>query len=386
VASLDGRKPGPTDEGDASARRYNRGWRARFGPGGRVTNELARFLAGLPGEAPCGLLDAWRRSAAWMNYADAFARAYAVFQDRCADPFSRWAHSVSRPAWRERSVFYPFSGPDFLFAQFLHPAAETYMLCGRERWTPLPSPPDVEDVAMLAVLTPLGEFVEPYLTGGFFVTQDMAAWLASHADFGIAHILLALASRQGFSVPSVRIVWVDHEGRLTANAGCHATTGICIDLQRSGRAVRVLYFQHDLRNGYFSPASPLAKFVAAAAPCLSLCKCASYLPHEPEFSDFGRFMLGISSALVQDASGVPYRLLKDGDWDIALHGRYATPLRVFERYDQPDLSEAFDRAAATTKSLEFSVGYGRNTQRAGLIVARSPTPIDGGGMFRPMLK
>jgi hypothetical protein len=140
----------------------------------------------------------------------------------------------------------------------------------------------------------------------------------------------------------------------------------------------MFYFQHDLRNAYFSPASPLAKFVAAAAPYLSLCKCASYLPHEPEFSNFGRFMLSISSVLVQDASGVPYCRLTADDWDIALHGRYAPPLRVFERYDQPDLSEAFDRVAATTRPLDFSVSYGRDTGRAGLIVARSPTLAGGG--------
>ena len=337
-------------------------------------DELARFYAGLPATAARGRLDPRRRSAAWTDYAEAFALGFERFQDRCAEPFSRWAQAVSRPAWQERSVFYPFSGPDFLFAQFLHPAADCYVLCGRERWAPLPSF-DLDDAAVLGGLKPLGEFLEQYLSGGFFVTQDMAMRLQSHADFGIVHILLALASKQGFFVSSVRIVGLQPGGRLRGDSGDEAATGICIELRQGGREVRVFYFQQDLRNDYFSPGSPFAKFVARAAPCLSLCKCASYLPHEPEFSDFGRFLLSVSSVLVQDASGVPYRVLKDRNWEIDLHGRYATLLRVFERYDQPDLAQAFDRAAGTTRPLDFSVGYGGDVQRAGLIVAKPPAPV-----------
>jgi hypothetical protein len=173
-------------------------------------------------------------------------------------------------------------------------------------------------------------------------------------------------------VDAAEPVHLDADGRPRRSPEAQAPTGLRFDLQRDGKRSSLFYFQHDLRDGYFSENCALARFVRGLGACVSFCKCASYLLHEPNFSNINQLMLSVSSALVQDASSIPYRMLNHSGWRVALHGRDPTPLRVFEKYRQDELSQAFAEASAASPPLGFSVGYGGDQRNAGLIVAEPP--------------
>jgi hypothetical protein len=334
-----------------------------------TVDDLARFLAGLPSTSSADPFAELRESPAWAAHAAWLDAAFGAFRHRSLTPFRAWASRLTTNARHAKTLFYPFGGPDFAFARTLAPSAERLILCGRERWGPLPP----ADEAAALSLAPIRAFLSHYLERGFFVTQDMESWLAAHPQLGLAHVLLVLVARMGQTIDAIGETRLEADGAPASSVNGDPASGLRISFGDGARQAVLHYFQQDLRDPYFDRDAALAGFVAKAPPCVSFCKCASYLPHEPAFANITRFVLDVSTALIQDDSSLPYRLLDRPEWDVALHGRYAAPLPVFARHAQQDLGEAYDRAPAGPTPMGFRITYG-GERRTGLMVAVSREP------------
>ena len=104
---------------------------------------------------------------------------------------------------------------------------------------------------------------------------------------------------------------------------------------------------------------------------MSLLKAASYLMHEPGFSQARQFLLGASDTILQDDSGIPFRYFEPQAWDIHYFGPYHGPIEVFKKYWQQDLAENYARNTSTP--LPFGFGYEWQPKSSGLIIAtRNP--------------
>jgi hypothetical protein len=100
---------------------------------------------------------------------------------------------------------------------------------------------------------------------------------------------------------------------------------------------------------------------------VSLLKAASYLMHETGFSQVRDFLLARSDVLIQDDSGIPLRFFGEENWSLRYCGRYVGPIKVFTKYWQPDLAEAYARVAPSP--LPFSFGYQWQPNRSDLLIA-----------------
>jgi len=308
-----------------------------------------------------------RDSAAWSTHAEELDAAFASFLSSRAKPFADWARYGAKVASRHRTLFYPFGGPDVPFASLLHPSADTYILCGREPVRPLSNPPSTPSQAR-AMLEHVRAFVQPYLNQSYFITTEMADLLSDANLPGIADVLAVLVARLGFEITSVRLVHVDPQGNARFTFSPRAT-GVCVEFLDGQAHRRLFYLQQDLRNDFFSQRCQVARFVSRLGPCVTFVKSGSYLMHEPEFRSLCDFILSISAILIQDPSGIRYRALVERDWHVSLHGRHPSGPRLFAKYEQADLVEAFDEAACTSSPLDFSIGYNRDPASTGLIVA-----------------
>jgi hypothetical protein len=77
--------------------------------------------------------------------------------------------------------------------------------------------------------------------------------------------------------------------------------------------------------------------------------------------------------IVQDDTGMPYRILRDTGFQISLYGQYERPVKLFENRYQSDLDAAFG-SAGNTDPVPFPFGYNwRKEGRSGVIVARRPS-------------
>lgn len=92
-------------------------------------NDYACFIAGC--RTPGSILAPYEKEPAWVKYADFMNRSWDRFKTRQLEPMKEWGSQELRTA-QTSTVFYPFSGPDFLNIYNLFPGANTYLLLALE--------------------------------------------------------------------------------------------------------------------------------------------------------------------------------------------------------------------------------------------------------------
>lgn len=281
-----------------------------------------------------------------------------------------WAAANIGDLQGHNALFYPFSGPDYLFAHELFPHAETYILCGLEPAEPLPDLQSLSAGEVAAGLDSLRTALGSIMQAGYFITTDMRRDLQSSRFRGVLPVLLAFLARTGATVDSVDIVRIDGTGNVAlASASGGAAPGLMIRYRSGfGGLKRLFYFRQDLSNSGTRPNGPFLTFVAKQGYPPALVKSASYLMHDEGFSTIRNYLVQRTSGLVQDPSGVPWRTLAGSGLSLSLFGNYQGTLSIFSQ-QQPDLVQAYRSGAYPVQPLDFSFGY-LGYDRASIIVAR----------------
>ncbi len=79
-------------------------------------------------------------------------------------------------------------------------------------------------------------------------------------------------------------------------------------------------------------------------------------------------ILSTADYVIQDDTGIPYRFLTQGPWQVRLYGQYNKPIKTLKYGYQPDLEGAF-KAKTGTAELPFPFGYHWRGKQSGLLVA-----------------
>src|SRR5687768_1386933 len=116
-------------------------WTVLPASGQSSANEQARFLAGLPVRGS-HLADV-ARNPVWAEHATAMDAAWGKQQQRQISKVRSWAGRFLPDSHAGGTMYYMFSGPDFLYADAFFPNASTYILCGTE---PVGRVPDIAQV------------------------------------------------------------------------------------------------------------------------------------------------------------------------------------------------------------------------------------------------
>lgn len=325
-------------------------------------NDIARLFAGMD--------SSYSQTAAVTAHKQRMESLWASHQNHRRGPLQSWASEEIGDIKNANAMFYPFSGPDFLFASALFPSAETYVLCGLEPAEPLPRLSDLSQTEIDSGLTGLHHAVGNIMQNGYFITTEMRSNLQATRFRGVLPLLMAFMARTGHNVESVDTVRLDAAGNVTLS-GSSGNTGLMIRC-RSGLGVskRVFYFRQDLSNAGVSEGCPFLTFVSRLGRVPAFLKSASYLMHESGFSSIRDYLLRHSSAIVQDPSGVPYRDFARYGWNLWLYGNYRGTLEIFSTCQQPDLVAAYSSGRYPVKPLNFGIGYLMNPQITSLMVGR----------------
>lgn len=327
-------------------------------------NDIARLFAGMDG----GGFSNVRGTSSWVAHKQRMDNLWATHLSLHREPLQSWASAEIGDVQRADALFYPFSGPDFLFASVICPSAETYVLCGLEPAEPLPRLDSLSQGEIESGLNGLHHSVSTIMTSSYFITTEMRSNLQATRFRGVLPLIMAFMARTGFSVDSVDTVRLDGNGNVTL-AGSSGNTGLMIRCHSGlGRPKRVFYFRQDLSNGGGS--SPLLTYVSRLGRVPAFAKSASYLMNEGGFSNIRDFLLRHCSAIVQDPSGVPFREFERHGWDMHLYGNYQGTLSIFSGGQQPDLRAAYSSGRYPVKPLNFGIGYLMNPQTTCLMVGR----------------
>jgi hypothetical protein len=339
-----------------------------------TANDTARFLAGMPPSANSPLTPL-TNDPSWQRHARIFDAAFAQLEQRQLSKIRAWARvNLAAP---KPTMFYMFSGPDFLYADAFYPKASTYVLSALEPVGSVPDPTRLPPGGIGATLYNVERSLDSILSFSFFITKLMKTDLHSGQVSGTLPLLYVLLARSGKTIRNVSLVALDNTGAAYfagENAGRSATRGVRIVFADSDGTERTLYyFSTDLSNGGVRN-SGFLKFCATLAPGNGLIKSASYLLHSRNFSAVRDFLLANSSTIIQDDSGIPLADYDPNKWRFFPFGRYAGPIDKFPGMYQPDYAELFTRA----QPMDFGIGYRWRSYESNLLLSVRLPSYDSG--------
>jgi hypothetical protein len=330
-----------------------------------TANDTALFLAGMP-PSPDSPLTPLTKDPSWQRHAKFFDAAFGQLEQRQLSKIRAWADTnLAAP---KPTMFYMFSGPDFLYADAFYSKATTYVLSALE---PVGSVPDLTRLprgGVGAALYDVERSMGSILSFSFFITKQMKVDLRAGQLNGTLPILYVFLARSGKTIRDVSPVALDDRGAAyfaNENPGKNPTRGVRIVFAGGDGQERTLYyFSTDLSNSGVK-ASGFLKFCAGLAPGNSLIKSASYLLHSGNFTTVRDFLLANSATIIQDDSGVPLAFYSSKKWRLFPFGRYAGPIAEFSGRYQEQYADLFRRA----QPMDFGIGYRWRSHESNLLLS-----------------
>ncbi len=333
-------------------------------PRSAAVDQVARFLGGVkstPGSPLAGL----EKDPAWRWHRIDFNRMWARFeQDRLPKLRDFQQKSITGHSFQSATLFYPFGGPDILTAHTFFPDKKTYVLVGLEPPGTLPNMDAIRKLNLERYLPRVRRTLGSLLRSSFFITANMDAQLRGQITDGVLPVLLVQLARMNCDVLGYQPATLDHSGRLTARrkqegrASSLRNDAVALDFRCPGAGPqRLVYLSVNLSNSPLRANSSFQAYIDSLEPVTTFIKSASYLPHRKDFSEVRSLILKGSSGIVQDDTGIPFRLIDKGKWDVRLYGNYTRPYGSSFRYlEQPDLRKEFEEGHGAP--LPFFIGYG----------------------------
>jgi hypothetical protein len=306
------------------------------------------------------------RDPAWQRHAKFFDAAFGQLEQHQVAKIRAWADSnLAAP---KPTMFYMFSGPDFLYADAFYGKATTYVLSALE---PVGSVPDLTRLprgGAGAALYNVERSMSSILSFSFFITKMMKVDLREGQLSGTLPILYVFMARSGKTIRDVSPIALDDGGLAhfaNENPGKNPTHGVRILFAGGDGVERTLYyFSTDLSNpGVRS--SGFLKFCSTLAPGNSLIKSASYLLHSGNFTTVRDYLLANSATIIQDDSGIPLAYYDARKWRFFPFGRYNGPIAEFPGRYQEQYAELFRRA----QPMDFGIGYRWRSHESNLLLS-----------------
>ncbi len=328
----------------------------------RQINDAAKFCAGMPVSKksplyPLTQTDTWKAFAEKEN-----ARWKAL--EPIAQKARTWANDNVRPRTPDTGViFYPFGGPDILYADLFFPDAKLFILVGLEDVGSFPSEREILDRPLAPLLEQFRKGLDDIFRYSFFARFDMSIELSKYYLTGVLPIFLVILTRMGDEVASVEKGDLDAWGMFKLGPQGLSGPGEALRLRfrdPENRGLKTLVFlSQDLSNQPFDGSLGVGAFLDRTLPdCFTFIKAASYLMHNRGFSGIRNRILRDSAAVLEDDTGIPYRVFDPFTWKVTIFGTYTGPIKMFKEYYEESLAKA---VPAANKPLDFRFGYGRGS-------------------------
>ncbi len=318
-------------------------------------NDTARGLAGETAGGP------WESTSDWKSYQSWFDGRWRTIQAQRLTAMRTWSASELGPLGDySRTVFYPFSGPDFLYVDTFFPNSKYILMCGLE---PVGTMPDLAAVLKQGQIGPYLQNMKnslfTILAASFFKTKDMKTDLHD----GLLPVIAVFLARENCTIDSLRYVSLGRDGTLHPHAADGAN-GVQIDF--GGRTL--VYVQADLADDGLHDNPGYVRLMERLGPGVTYLKAASYLLYEDYFSTIRDAILENSEGVLEDDSGIPFHDFKPSAWVVTPYGNYTGPIALFKEHYQPDLAQFYTNRPHAP--LPFGSGYKFNASISSLLVAR----------------
>jgi hypothetical protein len=346
-------------------------------PENREADDTARFLAGMPGN-PGSPFAELEQSEAWKDHRARLDSAWDKAEGTLVAGMQGFGKAeLSDPAFRQAIVFYPFSGPDALYATSCFPQNSTYVLVALEPSGTLPSLKQLSRKQDLAgYLAATRDTMGSVLGRSFFITREMDRQFRGQVTDGLLLPILEVLVRRHNTILGFRYTRLDDEGRLIDRdlsykpRTPYGDKGLQIKYRSDeDQSVHQMYYLTiNLDDEHLKTNQPFVKYVDGLKGAVTLLKATSYMTHNDDFSIIRGLILDNSQAVLQDDSGIPFHFFSPDTWKVQLFGEYTHPYGSFRYRIQSDLQKAYQDPSA--RPLPFRIGYGYGKVNSNLQLAR----------------
>ena len=326
-------------------------------------NETAKFIAGMNVDT-AGHFYKYSKTGEWKKY--------HLMMDSI---FNHYEENASKAVeWRDReindlkkipTVFYPFSGPDFLYVNILFPDAKKYILIGLEGCGSVPQIDSVKEKSLGVIFKGFHRALHDIMKLSFFVTWDMTKDLANQTVDGTTPIICLFMARTNKVIVDVTPMKINAKGEIDSLAKGEKFQTVVNKVMsfrfhdKGSKEIKTLYYlSNNLGSTAMSRNKPFTTFIEHldSANTVTLLKSAQYLPHQVGFKTIRSLVLSRSKAILQDDTGIPYNGYDTKKWNVTVFGVYTKPIQSFANFYQQDMFDAFKKSA---KPLNFRIGYGK---------------------------
>ncbi len=310
---------------------------------------------------------------AWREHAARCARDWTTVQENKIRRIRRWSTTHPVLARAPRTLFYPFAGADFLFADAYFPACDTIIMVGLEPVGSILELHAMRDETCASFLAKLNASMAYVNRTGYFITKKMRSALYREDLNGTLPLIMFYIKRCGFQLAGVDPVTLDSTGApVPRGQGLgRMYSGVRIRFTDSSRVERrtLYYFSFNLSSSAARSHAAFYRFAGRSGPFAVFLKAASYLMHDKaSFSAIRNLLLDRAAVILQDDSGIPYKSFDPARWTVELHGSYSRVLPIFRGNFQPDMALAY-RNRTTKRTLPFRIGYNTAVGETNLQVA-----------------
>ncbi|TVQ48123.1 MAG: hypothetical protein EA365_02380 [Gloeocapsa sp. DLM2.Bin57] len=320
----------------------------------RRWTDSAKFMAGIAVESDSHLYQL-QQTQAWQNHQNFLNNAWNQLETQQLSKVRNWSDSeLSNINQGNPVVFYPFSGPDFLYAYSFFPTGREYVLIGLEPIGWIPPFTELSPTENDAKLTQLRDSLQAILQWSFFRTNDMKVDMAQQ---GVLPYIFMFMARTNNQILDVQYVGIDTNATIQPfTEGMIPGVRIIFLPQGESETKTLYYFSTDLSDGGLSGNPQFLEYIKTLDSPVTYLKAASYLMHYDYFSLIRNAILAQSEYILQDDSGMPVRYVNNGEWDLQFYGTYTGPISLFSNMYQPDLREIYQNNP-NIQPLDFGVGY-----------------------------
>jgi len=340
--------------------------------------QYAALIAGI--RTPQSPLVAYESRPAWIKAAKFFDQNWEKYDKKQLAPMREWAaEELVGPVSSRGTVFYPFSGPDFINPYTLFPNAGTYILAALEPAGGIPDFQGINDEDFNSFFVDLQFSLHDILSIDYFISAHMHSAMEGKELKGVLPILLFFMAREKSRILDVEYWYMEPDGTIrqvpAVDRGrpipADAIPGVKVLFESAGLSNQrqiLYYFRLNFYNSTFRRNVHFISFLKSFGPLITFMKSASYVMFDPGVSAARDFVLDQSRYVLQEDSGIPLKYFDRSVWALQFYGTYAEPIPIFKHHYQADLAQVYG-AGWNIKPLPFGVGYHFQVNTANLLLA-----------------
>jgi hypothetical protein len=343
-----------------------------------VLDDRASFISGVEGGKTECLLKL-NSSKKWNLYAKDLDSLFSHTNSFRIKKMKSWADSELIYNQNVTTVFYPFSGPDFLTADIFYPDADQYIMIGLEPIGYIPDICKMHPDSVTSYLNTINNSLKDIFKRSYFITMTMGSDLKKTKANGCTPLISLFIKRTGHQILSIQRIGVDSLGKLQVFDSMKyrksTVPGVKIDfLSLSKKKVQsVYYFRTDISDKGLAKYPGFKIYMSHLPQSFSYLKAASYLMHSNEFKMIRNIIFDVSATILQDDSGIAYKYFDKTKWDIRLYGKYQKPGTEFSYISEPDLEKAYK--SAKYRPLSYTIGYNWRAGNSNMLYAIKIKPV-----------